>query len=96
MLTEDDRPHRVITQRMFSKRENVQLDGADIINVVEKDLDDVVVPTARFEALRKQKICFKCIMNPKMRVARLENANRHSSSSLRTVSSWSTSCAEHR
>ena len=56
-----------------------------------RDFDDGLVLIALFEALRKQKVNFKHNKNPKMRVARLENANRHSSSSLRTVSSWSTS-----
>ena len=85
-----DRQHWVLTQKTFTKWANVQLDGAHIINDVEKDLDDRIVLIALFEALRKQKVNFKCNKNPKMRVARLENTNRHSSSSLRTVSNWST------
>ena len=74
---------------------NVLLNGAHIINDVEEDRDDRIVLIALFEALRKQKVDFKHNKNPK-RVARLEKRTRRSSSSLRTVSSWSTSCAEHR
>ena len=85
-----DRQHWVLTQKTFTKWANVQLNGAHIINDVERDLDDGFVLIALFEALRKQKVTFKHNKNPKMRVARLENTNRHSSSSLRTVSSWST------
>ena len=85
-----DRQHGVLTQKTFTKWANVQLDGAHIINDVEKDPDDGFVLIALFEALWKQKVNFKFNKNPKMRVARLENTNRHSSSSLRTVSNWST------
>ena len=90
-----DRPHWVHAQKTFTKWAIVQLNGAHTINDVEKDMDDGFVLIALLEALWKQKVNFKN-KNPKMRVARLENTNRHSSSSLRTVSSWSTSCAEHR
>ena len=91
-----DRPHWVLTQKTVTKWANVQLNGAHIINDVEKDLDDGLVLIALFEALRKQEVNFKYNKNPKMRVARPETRTRHSSSSLRAVSSWSTSCAEHR
>ena len=91
-----DRPHGFLTQKTFTKWAIIQLNGAHIINDVEKDFDDGIVLIALFEALRKQKVSFKYNMNPKMRVARLEKRTGYSSPSLQTVSSWSTSCAEHR
>ena len=71
-----DQPHWVLTQKTFTKWANVQLNGAHIINDVEKDLDDGLVLIALFEALRKQKVNFKYNKNPKMRVARLENTKQ--------------------
>ena len=52
------------------------MNGAYIINVAEKELDDGLVLNALFEALRKQKVDFKYNKNPKMRVMRPENMNR--------------------
>ena len=66
----------VLTQKTFTKWANVPLNGAHIINDVEKDLDDGFVPIALFEALRKQKVNFKNDKNLKMRVALLENTNQ--------------------
>ena len=71
-----ERLHWVLTQRTFTKRVNLQLNGAHITNDVEKDLDDGIVLIALFEALRKQKVNFKHNKTPKMWVAGLENTNR--------------------
>ena len=50
-----DRPHWVLTQKTFTKWANVPLNGAHIINDVEKGLDDGLVLIALLEALRKQR-----------------------------------------
>ena len=63
-----DRPHWVLTHKTFTKWENVPLNGAHIINDVEKDLDDRIVLIALLEALRKQKISFMRNKNPKVRL----------------------------
>ena len=62
-----DRPHWVLTQKTVTKWANVKLNGAHIIDDVEKDLDDGLVPIALVAALRKQKVNFKHNKNPKMR-----------------------------
>ena len=71
-----DRPHWVLTQKTFTKWANVKLNGAHIINDVEKELDDMIVLIALFEALQKEKDNFKYNKNPKMRVVRLENTKQ--------------------
>ena len=62
-----DRRHWVLTQKTFTKWANVLLNGAHIINDVERDFDDGLVLIALLEALRKQKVDFKRNKNPKMR-----------------------------
>ena len=90
-----DRQHGVLTQKTFTKWANVQLNGAHIINDVEKDLDDGLVLIALFEALRKQEVNFKRNKNPKMRVARLETRRTRrrprcsSRSTRRSLRTWS-------
>ena len=91
-----DRPHWVLTQKTFTKWANVPLNGAHIINDVEKGLDDGLVLIAPFEALRKQKVNFKRNKNPKMRWRGWKQGGRVEERAARAGQAGQYRCSEHR